>query len=253
VRALLADPSHVPPAWSPDSRHIAYSTTTLGGSGIHVASVAEGEARYVAGSGQGAGFPVWSPDGQWIGFRAAFDGRTRLTVVRPDGTDQRELVSIAGIEDAFTQIAWSPDSTRLVYHRPHPDKPRIVAVVDLAGTERQLSPDGVTSGVPTWSPDGRRIAYLEEFDLGGDKYDERLVVIAPDGADRRDFGPVASCVAWWSPDSRYLISYGEECFAAEVALIPVDGDEPIQTVQLARSIVGAPSWQRIAEPLFPWQ
>jgi WD40 repeat protein len=155
-------------------------------------------------------------------------------------------------QDAFTQIAWSPDSTRIVYHVPVPDKPRIIEVVDLAGHTTQISRDGFTSGVPTWSPDGQRLAYLEEFLIPGG-YDETLVVIGADGTGRRDLGPVASCVAWWSPDGHYLISYGKECFAPTVAIIPVDTDEEPRTIDLHGDIVGAPSWQRIAKPLFPWQ
>jgi hypothetical protein len=216
-----------------------------------VASVETGEARYVAGDGQEAGFHVWSPDGQWIAYRTMFEGRTALWIVHPDGTGSRELVSSEGEVNAFTQIGWSPDSRALVYHRPHEQfgDQTVVAVYDLAAGEHVVSSPDRYANAPTWSPDGSLIAYMVEIPDEGDALHRELVVATADGRDHRPLGPVADCVAFWSPDGRFLISYAPGCFNDRIVIVPVDGGSP-RTVTLPRSIVGAPSWQRVAEPLF---
>ncbi len=238
--------NHVPPAWSPDSRSIAVADHGPGSTAtIFVASVDGGDARHVGGAG--AGYPAWSPDGQWIAYRSDRDGRTRLMLIRPDATGEREVSRVPDLVNAFTQIAWSPDSTRLVYHRPEPPSENVIAVYHLAtDRERIVSPLDVHSDAPTWSNDGTRIAYMTEVPDANGVHHELFVVDAG-GQNRRPMGPVAGCSAWWSPDDRYVISYAPGCFNDRIVIVPVDSDEPTRTVELPGSIVGAPSWQRVAE------
>jgi Tol biopolymer transport system component len=208
-----------------------------------VAPVDGSAVRYVAPRG---GFPAWSPDGSWIAFRSEADGRTKLSIAHPDGSGIREVASVEGRHDAYTHNAWSPDSTRLAYHRPVPNAPAVVAVFDLSsGRETVVSRAGAgISSVPNWSTDSRRLAYFEEVDDGGGAYHQELVTVAADGTDRTELGPVGGCVAYWSPDSRYLISYAERCFGTKLVVIPADGGEP-RTITLPGAIVGSPSWQRL--------
>jgi Tol biopolymer transport system component len=246
----MDDPNFVPPAWSPDSRQIAFAGFASGGRrGILVADVATPDStRYVAGDRTGAGFPAWSPDGQWIAFRATPEGRTLLVVVRPDGSSWRELRSVDGVVDSFTQIGWSPDG-RLVYHRQHEGQ-TVVAVYDLAtDTETVVSDPTWYADAPSWSSDGTRIAYHQEQPSGGDvgEATRELVIATADGTQREVRGPITDCLAKFSPDSRFLIAYAPGCFSAS-AIVVVDAFDPaapVRTITLPNSIVGAPSWQRV--------
>ena len=251
---LFNGPSHVPPTWSPDSESIAYPGWSPSESGLFVASVETGEARWVAGD-DSAGFPAWSPDGEWIAHRSGDDSSTTLTIVKPEGTGPRELVSVPGPVNAFTQIGWAPDSSAIVYHRPHEDYggQTVIAVYDLEQGEHVVSRGKRYADAPTWSTDGRYIAYFEEVPGPASKDDfyRNLLVSTADGREHRPLGRVADCAAFWSPDSKYLISYAPGCFNDQLVIVPVEpGGGPVRSILLPGNIIGAPSWQRVAPPLW---
>jgi Tol biopolymer transport system component len=65
---FLNGPQASQPAWSPDSRWLAFQ-----GSGIHVIPAGGGPPRKVFDDGE---WPSWSADGQWIYFTRATSGRS---------------------------------------------------------------------------------------------------------------------------------------------------------------------------------
>jgi Tol biopolymer transport system component len=50
-------------------------------------------------------YPTWSPDGQWIAFHSDRDGDFDIYIVRPDGSDLRQLTDN---DDNDMQPSWSP-------------------------------------------------------------------------------------------------------------------------------------------------
>ena len=150
------------PAWSPDGARIAYVTR----GDLWVAD-ADGNhtRRLVAKADQ----PAWSPNGR----RLAFTRDGAVYTVRVDGVDERRLAPGA-------HPAWSPNGERIALDRDD----TIVTLrwygggVKAAGrgSDPAYAPDGRLAVVrdgeivaggrvidagesPTWSPDGRRIAY----------------------------------------------------------------------------------------------
>lgn len=94
-------------SWLPDGTSILFASnlceswdTQLFHTDIHVIDVATGASRRLTDPAQGThGFPVPSPDGQWIaclGFQdhALFHEQTQLRLMRSDGTQLRVLLDI---------------------------------------------------------------------------------------------------------------------------------------------------------------
>jgi Tol biopolymer transport system component len=150
------------------------------------------------------GSPAWSPDGSQLAFnRKTNGGPTRVFVVGSDGGEAAELVD-GGAPD------WSADGRRIVFQRDN-----AVWVADADGTdERNLTEDyGRAALFPAWSPDGTRIAFILP-DPREEATGCKLVVVKPNGVDRRDLPPLDEPLKCrdtaWSADGRRLVVAGGE-------------------------------------------
>jgi hypothetical protein len=116
----------VNPAWSPDSRRIAWqlfgmptaqdNNSAVGILDLDALAVTERHKYAVlGGSGIGPDHLAWSPDGKWLAVanQAEFaeDGKVSLWVISPDG---REEIHIGSGDLPI----WNPDGTVLVYTAP---------------------------------------------------------------------------------------------------------------------------------------
>ena len=104
--------------------------------------------------------PAWSPDARHIAFVAAgCDGSCSIEVADANGANRDTVASGSELSDP----AWSPDGTRLSWVDNSGTMPKIVLASTAGAVQRTVTLDGFI-GVrqPTWSPDGRWIAFLGE-------------------------------------------------------------------------------------------
>jgi Tol biopolymer transport system component len=90
-------------SWSPDSRRIAYSTSSPDGyaSGVSVIDLTTRRVRRLTSGADWS--PRWSPDGKEIAFVRDTNASTQtLAVMRPDGSSVRTLARAA-----FWSLSWS--------------------------------------------------------------------------------------------------------------------------------------------------
>ena len=167
----------------------------------------------------------WSPDGTRIAFvqGAGEAGPTNIFELRRNGTGLRAVTHSRGI-DQNVDPAWSPDGTRIAFSaargEPGPPGTRVIyrmgthaiSVMDAdgGGVRRLTSCDtvacqnGLSDSWPTWSPDGRRIAFVRNFDLyvvdvGTGKV--RPVLLCPD----QQPGLCSIEEPSWSPDGTRIL------------------------------------------------
>jgi Tol biopolymer transport system component len=150
-------------------------------------------------------------------------------------------------EDAPTV---SPDGMRIAYYTvPRPRRldlaipPSRIHVASLdGGDDRAVTPRRRGSVDPDWSPDGRRIVYVEVRLVGRrEQAQTRLAVINADGTGRRAltaFGGPDEANPKWMPDGRAIVfeRQRERGTRSDIFAISATGGT-------ARPILATPAWE----------
>jgi len=217
------------PRWSPDSSQLAFTSREAGDERkdkpqLYLIPAQGGEARQVCAMPNGASDLEWSPDGSRIAL-ISLEGaepqkdpivvmperHRRLWTIRP-GFDIAEPVT----PDGFTvwEYAWSPDCQQIaLYYSTGPDdtdwyRGQIGVVSASGGSIRQLTHLTRQASALTWSPDGKRLAFIsgewsDPCRGGGDVF----VLSLADGEARNLTPDIACSPAWcrWFPDGQHLL------------------------------------------------
>ena len=156
--------------WSPDGRWLVYVGQRNDDFDIYRISVGGGEeTRLTTTPGLDDG-PEYTPDGQYIYFNSARTGRMQIWRMRPDGSDQQQITN-DNFNNWFPHI--SPDGKQIVFISfplsvaadDHPFyKHVMIRLMPIGGGPARViayvyGGQG-TINVPSWSPDGRRLAFV---------------------------------------------------------------------------------------------
>lgn len=178
-----------------------------------------------------------SPDGR----KVAFVVRGEVFAAATEGDDP--AARITRTPAAEGQVAWAPDSRRIVYTSWRNGTPQIFEHDFASGRERQLTATAERDGSPTFSPDGTYLAYNRAGN-------ELRVIETATGADRLlAAGTSGGSSFTWSPDSRWIAYGGYTDEFSNAMVVPVDGGEPRQVSFLANASFGSIDWASTGEYL----
>jgi dipeptidyl aminopeptidase/acylaminoacyl peptidase len=217
------------PRWSPDGKWMAFLSGRKEKAQIHLLSTSGGESVPLTDRKLGAGVPAWSPDGAWIVFTGTVSTDPDEEKEEPGGKEKdpkkpaktkilerssykldgagyignrrRHLFLIDVAARTVEQLtdgdfhddnpSWSPDGRHIAFSSLREDRWDVSTASDLylipreGGEARRLTSGGSFS-LPVFSPDGSRIAFVEEPDH--EKYFApiRLGSVDRAGEDLRD-------------------------------------------------------------------
>jgi Tol biopolymer transport system component/C-terminal processing protease CtpA/Prc len=162
-----------------------------------------------------------SPDGKKVAL--IVHGEVFAAAVKDGGPAQRISETPAGESD----LAWSPDSRRLAYVSQRGLDQRIVEYDFVTREERVLTAPSALQGSPTYSPDGKALAYVR------DRKEVRLLSPAADRKAATDRALYASSLTTvgdtpltWSPDSRWVaFALTDRKSFRNVHVVPAAGGE----------------------------
>lgn len=134
--------------------------------------------------------PTWSPDGEKILFASDDNGTTQLYTVRPNGA---RLTRITNLPSIRGRSDWSADGQYIVTYSGESWQREIYIMNSDGSNVRQLTPSGGNSQGPSFSPDGRWVAFTAYFDHNGDEHGCEIYIIRIDGTDLRRLTNNAYC------------------------------------------------------------
>jgi Tol biopolymer transport system component len=206
--------------FSPDGSHLAYLMSEGSSIDLWIYDWQRGSKTRLASGLQGT-LLAWSPDGQFLVFRLAGG----MFWTRADGAGKPQPLT----QSKYTQFptSFSPDGGRLVYSEMIPGagaEIRTVPVESKSGQMRAGQPEVFLKtadalGVPTFSPDGRWLAYADApagiFEV--------YVRAFPDKGAQVQISNAGGTMPVWSKDGHQLF-YRTEDQRMMVADYTVKGD-----------------------------
>ncbi len=255
----LADTASL--AFSPDGNSIAFYREHSSGSeaGIYLTEV--GSDRFVQLTrNEDDCCPVWSPDGKWIAFSRTQNHRVSLHLVPADGGGEQKLKAeqvMAKQPAAFKpassvtfervlntgsalpnrgEIDWAPDGKFIAFAGAggiYLISPETSAVKRI--TEAPLLSE---DWGPAFSPDGRKVLFVRDHQMG---VANEILSVSVGGGDPAPMFSEAGRIAsppQWSPDGRSVIFSSNR--SGHPALWRVSLDAPQSAVQIKEA--GTPAW-----------
>jgi len=256
-----ADHEEDEPVFSPDGKRLAFLSDAerAGQPQLYLADVASGAIRKLTQAAGHLERPRWSPDGKLLAvlyLEGAADARGPTEAsVRETGVigsvvrEQRiALVSVDGgalspvsPDDLFVyEYDWSPDGTAFAATGAHGSgddnwwTAELVLIPASGGVARVLHHPALQICEPTWSPDGKRIAFIEglmsDFESnGGD-----VLVVPAAGGKARDVTPgmraSAAQLSWTGQAGLLAVAI----VGGDTAFLRIDADRPGAPVTLWR-------------------
>jgi len=178
-----------------------------------------------------------SPDGKKLAFVARGEV---FAAPAADGGDATRLTTTSAAE---AQVAWAPDSRRVVYSANR-DGAWNLYVYDFATSRETPLTNGRTHNVsPRFSPDGKQVAFLRDGrELCVVSVDTRQVRVLAQGVFGRPPFFLERPIAW-APDGRWIayLSGGTKLFM-NAYVVPAAGGDARQVSWLANTRATSLSW-----------
>ena len=244
----------VSPAWSPNGAKIAFvRRDSVGRGDIYVMNPDGSGVTRLTESPQGEFQPTWSPDGSKIAFLRSHvynDGISAYSwqevwVMNADGSGETRLTNdlrASGTPD------WSPDGNKIAFTRINcaaNDRDCFGVNYDIwvmnahGRKETKLTTNPSHDRFPSWSPDGKKIAF-DGMVAGGNNFDVFVMNADGSGVSRLTDTTLEEEAPKWAPDGTQLVFQR----GVNIYTMNADGSEQVPlTSDTYPNLNREPSWQ----------
>jgi Tol biopolymer transport system component len=205
------------PAWSADSKSIAFFTNGAdwSPSGIWYVRLDEPSNPVFLGEGEGSS---WGPNGDRIAIADAGD-KFLVYIVDIDSGERHQVYELVPDKESESitggGISWSPLGDRLAFAYTQGEiKSSQLIIMELDSRSEIIRMENGIYQFPSWSPDGKQLA----FSSGSEIYDQTLTILnIRDGTLRQPLGVTGIGPVAWSPEGwRIAVTWKGAIYAVDV-------------------------------------
>ncbi len=205
AETLWTDPGiYGSPRLSPDGGRLAVSVQRDGNWDVWVYDLERDVATRITFGEAYDADPVWSPDGRWIAYEGEVDGVDGIFRKRTDGMGDAEMLLEPGAMTFPAPHAWSPDGRYIAMQVSGEGGQTDILMLPLgedgAGEPEPFVATPFTEAGPSFSPDGRWVAY-NSSETGRP---EVFVASFPAGGGKWQVSDGGGTQALWSGDGSEL-------------------------------------------------
>jgi Tol biopolymer transport system component len=149
--------------------------------------------------------PLWSPDGERIGFISERNGNTGIFIMDPDSSNLTQLTDNPGYDGFFS---WSPDGTKIAYLSSAGNDSNVsqLVIMNADGSNKTILTELGSYIFLGWSPSGQKIAYQKQFlETNGPQANE-VHVVDIDGTNHYQWPAIIDAIKW--TDEEHFVGYG---------------------------------------------
>ena len=128
----------ISPAWSPDSKRIAYVSFETGMAKVFIQDIGTGERELVLLNNNQISSPAWSPDGKLLSLTLYQDGNAEIYILNLLNKNLTRLTKHYSID---TESSWSPKGTKILFTSGRSGAPQLYEI-DL--TKFNIKPTRLT-------------------------------------------------------------------------------------------------------------
>lgn len=186
VNVPIAGGTNLSPAWSPNGREFAYSSSRSGDPEIWIADSNGGSSRRITSFHGPDVSPTYNPkSGAQIAWISGRTGLPQLYIMETDGSGVQRLTD----GGYATSPSWSPNGQFIAFawnrkYGPGAPGGQDIYVMEVASKRWiQLTHDIGRCDFPSWSPDGRHVVFANSG--SGHAGDSKVMTMLADGTGRR--------------------------------------------------------------------
>jgi hypothetical protein len=216
------------PAWSPEGRHLAFTSHRSGNSDIwvldtHATAESSPAPHNLTNHPAWDYSPSWSPSGQSVAFVSERDGDPEIFVQNLAGDTAIQLTFNEGQDH---RPAWSPDGQYIAFAAVRNGAEEIYRIRPDGTDEQLVTPHPIQGTSPTWSADSQQIAFIG----WNDQNQAGIYTIGPNLEQLTLLYHSSSWIGSldWSADGEWLTFTSWQAGNHELYTLPVTGGPPIR-------------------------
>jgi len=272
IQLTKGDKNSSNPKWSPDGKWIAFTSSRDGKNNLYLLSTMGGEAEKLTDVKSGVGAFDWSHDGNMIAFimiDAASDKeeknkkakndwyfmdeevkQNRLFVLwlnEKDTSGKRKQKQVVKENYNINAIDWSADGKSIAYS--HGKTPEVndnvysdVSLVDVeSGTIKKIASTAAGESNPSFSPDGKLIAYFstgDAVDWAGPRYANIYSIADGKSWKLRSSPDENGAIVGWTADGKNILWSEANKTLNSIYVLSVDGKSITELTKGTKDLIG---------------